>query len=120
MLNNSYTLGTSGNAAAYLKQYDTEANSFFAVSGLAVNAAQRLIVGHEKSNSNKLVGDKVELTFNRAVPGSTTGEVRVDRAMFVLKRAEFTSLTDYLNAAERLKTLLSDTAFLTKMYDGEL
>lgn len=120
MLNNSYTLGTSGNAAAYLKQFDTETASHFAVSGLALNASQKMRIGHETSNSSKLRGDIVELTYTKAVPGSPTGETRVDRAFVTIKRSEFTTLAEYLAYWERLKTIASDTAFQTKLFDGEL
>jgi hypothetical protein len=120
MLNNSYTLGTSGNAAAYLKQFDTETASHFAVSGLALNAQQKMRVGHETSNSGKLRGDIVELTYVKGVPSSPTGEVRTDRCFITMKRSEFTTLAEYLAYWERLKTVASDVAFQTKLFDGEL
>lgn len=119
MLATTYTLGTSGNAAAYEKRFDEAAKTVFTVSGLAVNSSQELIIGQEQSNSGKLTGNKLELTWKRPVPSSTTGEVRVDRAVTVFKRAEFTTLTEFLAMAERQKTLLSDTTLLTKIFNGE-
>lgn len=120
MLNNSYTLGSAGNAAAYLKQYDTDKASHFAVSGLPLNASEKMRVGHETSNSGKLRGDIVELTYVQAVPSSPSGEVRTDRIFLTVKRSEFTTLAQYLAYWERVKTLASDVALQTKLFDGEL
>jgi len=119
MLATTYTLGTAGNAASYEKRYDEASKTVFIVSGLAVSSQQELIVSQEQSNTAKLTGNKIELSFKRPVPSSTTGEVRVDRAMAVFKRAEFTSLAEFLAMAERLKTAISDTTLLTKIYNGE-
>lgn len=119
MLATTYTLGAAGNAASYEKRYDEASKTVYVVSGLAGNAQQSLTVSQEQSNSGKLTGNKLELTFSRPVPSSSTGEVRIDRAMFVLKRAEFTTLAEFLAMAERLKTAVSDTTLLTKIYNGE-
>lgn len=120
MLANTYTFGTAGNAAVYSKQFDTDVASHFAVSGLALNAQQKLRIGHETSNSNKLRGDIVELTYTKAVPSSPSGETRIDRAYITVKRSEFTTLAEYLAYWERIKSIATDTAFQTKLYDGEL
>lgn len=120
MLNNSYTLGTSTNAADYLKQFDTESASHFAVSGLTLNASNKMRVGHETSKSGKLRGDIVELQFVKEVPSSSTGETRVDRAFVTIKRSEFTTLAEYLAYWERLSTIALDVSLQTKLFDGEL
>jgi len=120
MLDTTYTLGTLSNEAVYAKQFDTDTASYFAVSGLPLNASEKMRVGHETSNSGKLRGDIVELTFVKAVPSSNSGETRVDRAFVTIKRAEFTTLAEYLAYWERIATIASDTALQTKLFDGEL
>lgn len=120
MLAATYTLGTSGNAATYEKLNDTETAAFFAVSGLALNVAEKLRFGHETSNSGKLRGDLAELTWQRPVPGSITGEVRTDRVATTLKRSEFTTLAQFLAMAERQSMLLGNVTLMTKLFNGEL
>lgn len=120
MLATTYTLGTSGNAATYEKLNDTETAAFFAVSGLALNEAEKLRFGHETSNSGKLRGDICELTWVRPVPLSSTGETRTDRATCTLKRSEFTTLAEFLAMAERASMALANVTLMTKVYNGEL
>jgi hypothetical protein len=119
MLNNSYIWGTAGNAATYDKQYDTESTTLFRVGGLPANQEQAFVVSREVSNSGKSTGYKIEFTFKVPVPGSTTGETRVERDMAVIKRSEFDTLASYLARIERLKMLLADTALMTKIFNGE-
>lgn len=119
MLPTSIVLGTAGNAATYDKSFDTENKSVFAVGSLPANQRQALDVSEERSGSGKLIGVKAELSWTVPVPGSTTGETRVNRLPIIIKRSEFTTLAEFLAYIERGKMLLTDTSFWTKVYNGE-
>lgn len=120
MLNDTQTLGTSGNAAAYVRQYDDVGESKFAVAGLTPNAAQVLRVSHETSNSGKLVGSIVELQHTVVDPNSATGATRVNRVSLLIKRSEFTSAADIKNMIERLKTIVDSSATQDKLLNLEV
>lgn len=114
-----YTLGTAGNAAAYDKRFDTETSTVFGVAALPANQEQKLLISEERSNSGKLIGVKAELSNVVAVPGSTTGETRVNRAALVIKRQDFTTQAEFLALCERASMLLANVALMTKVFAGE-
>jgi hypothetical protein len=119
MLPTTKTLGSAGNAATYDKRFDTETSTVFGVGGLPATTEQKLLISEERSNSGKLIGVKAELSWVVPVPGSTTGETRVNRISMVMKRQDFTTLAEFLAMCERAKDILLDTSLMTKVFQGE-
>jgi hypothetical protein len=119
MLNDSYTLGLSGNLLTFTKRFADLNASQFSVAGLTPNSERALKISHEQS-SNGQVRTIVSLDENDEIGVPPSTKVEKTRVYLVIQRAPSKSAAGVKATISRLKTLVDDTAFQDKLLNLEV
>jgi hypothetical protein len=119
MLDESYTLGTGANELTFSKHYgDAQAGSYYSVAGLPAGETKSLAVQSQldKAKSRRTL---IDTKVNVAVPGTTTGAFGTARCYCNFVELSYQDRATTLAMAERMASLLSDTAALNAILDGQ-
>lgn len=119
MLADTYTLGTSGDALTFAKRFPDNNKSVFSVAGLPASMARTFTVSHQPTSSGRN-RTLVRLDEVDAIPGDSQGRTSQSSLYIVLERSSFKSQTDCLAMFKRLKTLVDDQTFQSKILNLEV